>query len=41
MSEWKQLIESFKNLKQILDKNYGQHQPLFKYLDNENSLKVD
>ena len=41
MTEWQQLVESNKNLKQILDKHYNQHQPLIKYLDNENFLKVD
>ncbi len=30
-----------KALKQIIDNNYSKHQPLIKYLDNENLLKVD
>ena len=39
--EWKSLIESINSLKQIIDDNYYQHEPLIKYLDNENMLKTD
>jgi hypothetical protein len=39
--EWKSLIESINSLKQIIDDNYYQYEPLVKYLDNENLLKTD
>ena len=39
--EWKSLIESINSLKQIIDDNYYQYEPLVKYLDNENLLKSD
>jgi hypothetical protein len=39
--EWKSLIENKDSLKQIIDNNYYQYEPLVKYLDNENLLKSD
>jgi hypothetical protein len=39
--EWKSLIEGINSLKQIIDDNYYQYEPLIKYLDNENMLKTD
>jgi hypothetical protein len=39
--EWKLLIEGIDGLKQIIDDNYYQYEPLIKYLDNENLLKTD
>ena len=41
MDEWKALVEKVKSLKSIIDKHYHKHEPLIKYLDNENLLKVD
>jgi hypothetical protein len=41
MNEWKALLENFKNLKSIIENNYPKHEPLIKYLDNENFMKVD
>ena len=39
--EWKSLIENKDSLKQIIDDNYYQYEPLIKYLDKENLLKSD
>ncbi len=41
MEDWKEVVHNMKALKQIIDNNYSKHQPLIKYLDNENLLKVD
>ncbi len=41
MDEWKALVEKVKSLKSIIDKDYIKHEPLIKYLDKENLLKVD
>ena len=41
MEDWKDLVQNMNDLKQIIDNNYTKHQPLIKYLDNENLLKVD
>ncbi len=41
MDEWKALVEKVKSLKSIIYKHYIKHEPLIKYLDNENLLKVD
>jgi hypothetical protein len=35
------LVENVDSLKQIIEVNYYQHEPLIKYLDNENLLKSD
>ena len=36
MNEWKILVENFKSLKFIIETHYSKHEPLIKYLDNEN-----
>jgi hypothetical protein len=41
MNEWKILVENVKSLKSIIENHYSKHEPLIKYLDNENLLKVD
>jgi adenylate kinase family enzyme len=41
MNEWKILDENFKSLREIIEKYYSKHEPLIKYLDNENLLKID
>jgi hypothetical protein len=41
MNEWKILVENLKSLRSIIEKYYSKHEPLIKYLDNENLLKVD
>ncbi len=41
MNEWKIIVENVKRLKGIIEKHYTKHEPLIKYLDNENLLKID
>ncbi len=41
MNEWKILVENVKSLKSIIENFYSKHEPLIKYLDNENVLKID
>jgi hypothetical protein len=41
MNEWKIIVENVKRLKGIIEKHYTKHDPLIKYLDNENLFKVD
>jgi hypothetical protein len=41
MEQWESLVSNFRQLKQITDNNYPQYEPLIKYFDNEDFLKID
>ncbi len=41
MKDWKILQENTSKMNQIIKQDYSKHQPLIKYLDNENLLKED
>ncbi len=41
MNDWKIAVDNVKRLKYIIETYYSKHEPLVKYLDKENLMKVD
>jgi len=41
MNDWKIFVDNVKRLKHIIETHYTKHEPLVKYLDKENLMKVD
>ncbi len=41
MNDWKIVVDNVKRLKHIIETHYTKHEPLIKYLDNENLMKTD